>query len=240
MTPTFCESVLECVTQQINDTYEVFQQVHPDFVSSGGKVTLAGHSLGSVIVWDLLTILKDFNNQEDIICSTADEVKDNFLAPISPILVDSNIDVDSKVSSSNMNAVGVESETLIPKFVFKNASHHHHGTWGPSLSKQIKRALQFHPECTILLGSPLGMFLSLRGAHGAFDEMRIKARNENTILSGDKQRTSSSKVGVKNEKSRLIENDGTSSDHPTVSPFFLPTNKFFNIFHPRYVNPLTL
>eukprot|EP00541_Cyclophora_tenuis_P013169 CAMPEP_0116576512 /NCGR_PEP_ID=MMETSP0397-20121206/20575_1 /TAXON_ID=216820 /ORGANISM="Cyclophora tenuis, Strain ECT3854" /LENGTH=51 /DNA_ID=CAMNT_0004105565 /DNA_START=1 /DNA_END=153 /DNA_ORIENTATION=+ len=36
LTPTFCETVLECVTSQIEDLYHGFQQVHPTFLANGG------------------------------------------------------------------------------------------------------------------------------------------------------------------------------------------------------------
>ena len=180
MTPAFCESVLECVTRQINDTYEVFKQVHPDFESSGGKVSLAGHSLGSVIVWDLLTILKDFNNQDDMVCVS--EVNDHCIAPMSPLYVDTKIDNDSMDDNNIKESSSSDATRTAPKLISKNVSHHHHGTWGPSLPKEIEHTLSFQPECTILLGSPLGMFLSLRGAHGAFDEMRINNDIEKEIF----------------------------------------------------------
>jgi hypothetical protein len=54
----------------------------------------------------------------------------------------------------------------------ENANEAKHGSWGPSLPKPMVRCLPFVPEFTILLGSPLGLFLSLRGAHAVFDELR--------------------------------------------------------------------
>ena len=58
-TPEFCEQVLNCVASKINDSYEKFKDIHKEFVKIGGTCSLVGHSLGSVITWDLLSVLSD-------------------------------------------------------------------------------------------------------------------------------------------------------------------------------------
>jgi hypothetical protein len=65
LTPNFCFEVLECVTDQIIEIYSIFRKTHPDFVSNGGKCSLVGHSLGSVIIWDLLSLLKEKHGGTD-------------------------------------------------------------------------------------------------------------------------------------------------------------------------------
>ena len=189
-------------------------------------------------MWDLLTILQDFNNQDDMIISnTVNEVNGNCIAPMSPLYVDTKIDTDSMDENNIKESSSSDTTRTAPKLTSKNVSHHHHGTWGPSLPKEIEHTLSFQPECTILLGSPLGMFLSLRGAHGAFDEMRINndieknnKKNENTIVTVEHQ---NSAAGVENNVNGVVENDTTTTKQPSVSSFSLPTTKFFNIFHPR-------
>ena len=49
LTPNFCHEVLECVTDQIIASFKIFQKANPEFLESGGKCSLLGHSLGSVI-----------------------------------------------------------------------------------------------------------------------------------------------------------------------------------------------
>lgn len=126
LTPAFCSQVLETVTKQICEMYETFCKVHPDFILNGGTITLAGHSLGSVICWDLLAVLKEHLEGKP---TPTDEITSVFAT----------------------------------------------GGWGPPIS--VAQHLPFEPDQTIFLGSPLGMFLTLRGAHPALDAMRKNGQN---------------------------------------------------------------
>ena len=56
--------------------------------------------------------------------------------------------------------------------VVKDANQAKNGSWGPSLSKPLRRHLPLVPDFTMFLGSPIGLFLTLRGAHAVFDDMR--------------------------------------------------------------------
>ena len=55
MTPDFRERIIRHVCKQLNDTYKKFCQYNPKFVANGGRVSLIGHSLGSVILFDILS-----------------------------------------------------------------------------------------------------------------------------------------------------------------------------------------
>lgn len=124
LTPNFCQAVLQRVTQQLSTLYQAFGKVHASF---DGPVSIMGHSLGSVIVWDLLSLQKDQRQQQQQ-------------------QTDATTTVRAKPSP-----------------------------WGPSLPDNGQVAtLPFAVHTAIFLGSPLGMFLSLRGAHKAFDEMRLQ------------------------------------------------------------------
>lgn len=173
LTPNFCEAVLETVTEQINELYNRFQLVHPDFLTSGGKFSLAGHSLGSVICWDLLAVLKQSGSH------------------VSPL--------ESKCGVSLAGKAGYQAYAQS-----EHADNAHNGTYGPSLNKPMKQIIPFVPEHTLFLGSPLGIFLTLRGAHPVFDEMRLQSKRSEEML-----------------------------EVPSVSPFTLPTKSLYNIFHPR-------
>ncbi|XP_060712470.1 phospholipase DDHD2-like isoform X1 [Hemiscyllium ocellatum] len=50
--PTYCQTIVDTVANEMNRLLTVFQQRNPDF--SGG-VSVAGHSLGSLILFDILT-----------------------------------------------------------------------------------------------------------------------------------------------------------------------------------------
>ncbi|XP_061116244.1 LOW QUALITY PROTEIN: phospholipase DDHD2-like [Conger conger] len=50
--PTYCQTIVDTVSSEVNRLYHLFQQRHPQFT---GAVSVAGHSLGSLILFDLLT-----------------------------------------------------------------------------------------------------------------------------------------------------------------------------------------
>ncbi|GKY93335.1 hypothetical protein MPSEU_000301100 [Mayamaea pseudoterrestris] len=188
LTPNFCQATLECVSSQICDLHAKFNQVHPEF-KNNGKCSLIGHSLGSVICWDLLAILK---NQQD-----QDQGKEG--ATTTPLSPDpKNVGYQAYAYQGDENAATPE-----------------HGTWGPSLTRAMTVTLPFEPDCTLFLGSPIGLFLTLRGAHAVFDEMRCQA--------------------VEEAKKRLVAAKGSPDESmtvPSASPFTLPTRALYNIFHP--------
>nr|XP_023655845.1 phospholipase DDHD2-like [Paramormyrops kingsleyae] len=50
--PTYCQTIVDTVATELNRLYHLFQQRHPDFA---GHVSVLGHSLGSLILFDILT-----------------------------------------------------------------------------------------------------------------------------------------------------------------------------------------
>lgn len=204
LTPAFCEAVLECVTEQINDLYGTFQRVHPEFLPTGGKCSLVGHSLGSVICWDLLSILKDSTMHRAAKAAAASE--DGSAA-------DSPLDLYG-VSVASEDSVEVGYQMYARQ---EHANKARNGTWGPTLTKPMDEfSIPFVPECTVFLGSPIGIFLTLRGAHPVFDLLRKAAVEEVQIIA------TMAKPGTPNIPTEL----------PTSSPFTLPTTSLYNIFHP--------
>mmetsp|Transcript_16423 Transcript_16423/g.38833 ORF Transcript_16423/g.38833 Transcript_16423/m.38833 type:complete len:341 (+) Transcript_16423:1023-2045(+) len=172
LTPAFCQAVIENVTEQINDLYRMFLKIHPNFASSGGECSLVGHSLGSVICWDILSILKESQDKE------------NAFAGIS----------------------FVENEMVYNAYARKrHANVAQYGTWGPTLATPIKATIPFTPKATIFLGSPVGMFLTMRGCRPVFDAMRKPERGNDDVSM----------------------NEGI----PRTSPFELPTASLYNIFN---------
>eukprot|EP00980_Cylindrotheca_fusiformis_P007714 scaffold1637_cov108-Cylindrotheca_fusiformis.AAC.3 len=141
LTPNFCYEVLECVTDQIISIYEVFKKNNPGFLENGGKCSLTGHSLGSVICWDLLAQKAPKNDDNGVHIT-----KDGFSSDVGY----------QKYAGSDM----------------KKKENADFGSWGPSLPKPLDKTLPFEPDFTLFLGSPVGLFLTLRGAHPVFDQMR--------------------------------------------------------------------
>ncbi|XP_041642581.1 phospholipase DDHD2 [Cheilinus undulatus] len=50
--PTYCQTIVDTVSSEINKLHTLFKQRHPEFK---GAVSVVGHSLGSLILFDLLT-----------------------------------------------------------------------------------------------------------------------------------------------------------------------------------------
>jgi len=184
LTPEFCEKVLKVVTDRICDTFDRFQTVHGDFLD-GGTCSLIGHSLGSVIVWDLLSILKDNSNLE----TEGDERHKDYSSCSLPLFKGST-------PSSYQAFIDETDDHSDIKF----------GTWGPSITEKLTKTIPFIPKFSWFLGSPLGMFLSLRGAQPLFNDMRLKSLSD--------------------KGSTTEENDNYPS-----SPFSLPSGSVYNIFH---------
>mmetsp|Transcript_31852 Transcript_31852/g.46433 ORF Transcript_31852/g.46433 Transcript_31852/m.46433 type:complete len:674 (-) Transcript_31852:279-2300(-) len=214
MAPEFCETTLDCVVSQIHDLYHGFQTVHPTFIEDGGKCSIIGHSLGSVIVWDLLSLLKeDIERQKAQKMGTGEGTDDD---PIVPLDLGTGVSVSS--TSNNGDAadcppVGYQAYAVDEDKIGDTARR---GAWGPTLHKQLTKTLPFNPDFTFFLGSPLGLFLTLRGAHPVFDEMRIFAKTDVMEVNGD-------------------DNDVVYVENPTSpysSPFTLPSGAIYNIFHP--------
>jgi hypothetical protein len=75
----------------------------------------------------------------------------------------------------------------------------------PVIKTKMTNILPFEPHFTCFLGSPLGLFLTLRGANAVFEQL-------NTLPSG------------------IVGDDEGISQH--ISPFTLPSGAVYNIFHP--------
>lgn len=50
--PTYCQTIVDTVASEVNRLHSLFKQRHPEF---HGAVSVVGHSLGSLILFDLLT-----------------------------------------------------------------------------------------------------------------------------------------------------------------------------------------
>jgi hypothetical protein len=54
MTPKYRELIVRTVTEEVNRVYNLFIEHNPNFKKIGGKVSIYGHSLGSIIAFDVL------------------------------------------------------------------------------------------------------------------------------------------------------------------------------------------
>ncbi|XP_004365423.2 Ddhd2 protein [Capsaspora owczarzaki ATCC 30864] len=75
MTPRHHETVIAHLTAQLNAVYDLFTARHPNFVSNGGRVSIMGHSLGSILSFDILCRKTDaLRNASEDTTETADDL----------------------------------------------------------------------------------------------------------------------------------------------------------------------
>jgi hypothetical protein len=216
MTPEFCQQVLTCVTEQICNLYKKFRDCHPFFVSHGGKCSLVGHSLGSVIIWDLLSVLK--RKQEDDKSGQSREVS------------------CAGIASNIMDGLCVSQFSSAPPDLLSSEDN----TYMPTLKRPMESALPFMPDSVFLLGSPLGLFLTLRGANTIFESLRERSCDKDTIQAS----AISKSEAESSSETQVTELPAEAATQPQdlkprcldverdVSPFVLPCGALFNIFNP--------
>jgi hypothetical protein len=111
MTPSYKRKMMEVVTAELNRVYRKFIHHNPDFIERGGKVSILGHSLGSLLALDIL------NHQ-----------------PFSP----------------------TQYQPIPSSPVYEKYISFDHGSYNPV-------ALDFPVTNFFALGSPIGLFLLLKG-----------------------------------------------------------------------------
>nr|XP_031547391.1 phospholipase DDHD2 isoform X2 [Vicugna pacos] len=72
--PTYCQTIVDTVASEMNRIYKLFLQRNPYFK---GGVSIAGHSLGSLILFDILTNQKDSLGDTDSKKDSPDIVMDH-------------------------------------------------------------------------------------------------------------------------------------------------------------------
>lgn len=118
--PKFCQHIIEIVSGSLNKLYTLFCQRNPQF--SGG-ISLAGHSLGSLILFDLLAHQKaEPENRENLVAKEGEE------------------EHHAEPTNYQMGLAGTTGQPLIsyPQLLFTASNF-------------------------FALGSPIGMFVTVRG-----------------------------------------------------------------------------
>ncbi|XP_051541665.1 phospholipase DDHD2 [Myxocyprinus asiaticus] len=209
---TYCQTIVDTVASEINRLHSLFLQRHPHFT---GYVSLAGHSLGSLILFDLLT------NQESSSEGTAhDELEDPHIETACcsyenleealrdqgfeehlKVLQREQVDMESLMlcSEKDLKDIGMplgprkkimnyvkkwkhsrtggghaaQTETYTPSLGMRSAREHQNPTTSAVDYQHFDVGigqvsidypqLAFHPQAFFAMGSPIGMFLIVRG-----------------------------------------------------------------------------
>ncbi|XP_049282213.1 mucin-2 isoform X1 [Anopheles funestus] len=138
--PMFCQSIIDAVGKSLNRLYALFCQRNPSF---NGRVSLAGHSLGSLILFDLLCHQKRAEQKQPSEPENSENPDDDSVSPL-----------------ASHHAV-VKHRPLVRK-----CSQQINYEVGPAGTGQPYIAypqLMFQPKMFFALGSPIGMFVTIRG-----------------------------------------------------------------------------
>nr|XP_044987359.1 phospholipase DDHD2 isoform X2 [Jaculus jaculus] len=173
--PTYCQTIVDTVASEMNRIYTLFLQRNPDFK---GGVSIAGHSLGSLILFDILTNQKDsFGDNENekgahnIVMDQGDmptleeDLKKLQLSEFFNIFEKEKVDKEAlSFHRTTMSA----SEASMPKESeccsgAKDAKEDDCLDIGIGQVSVKYPRLIYKPEIFFAFGSPIGMFLTVRG-----------------------------------------------------------------------------
>ncbi|KAM8716630.1 hypothetical protein ACLKA7_003500 [Drosophila subpalustris] len=138
--PKYCQKIMNTVADALNEVYLKYRMRHPEF---NGGVSLAGHSLGSLILFDLLCHQKPLKESEEENKENPDQLpqKNNQSAEPKQVQLPNN-------------------DQMLPKQVSYAMGLGPAGTGQPVINYT---QLIFHPKKFFALGSPIGMFVTIRG-----------------------------------------------------------------------------
>ncbi|NWT75070.1 DDHD2 Phospholipase, partial [Prunella himalayana] len=188
---TYCQTIVDTVASEMNRLHRLFLQRNPHF---RGGVSIAGHSLGSLILFDLLTNQKA-DPQEDEHCAQGtrttssmggiEEVKEILkkleLSEYCDVFEKEKMDRQALFlcTEKNLKEMGIplgprmkilhyissEAETKVC-FLHGLCSCHHIPSPGIPLTQgplSNYPQLNYKPTIFFAFGSPIGMFLTVRG-----------------------------------------------------------------------------
>ncbi|KAK2586202.1 hypothetical protein KPH14_001465 [Odynerus spinipes] len=139
--PIYCQTIMQTVGNEMSRLYTLFKERNPDF---NGAIYLGGHSLGSLIVFDLLCHQKppakeEVEEENGVEVNSEKRLENDNVGPIQPLPAPVLKRRLSKKISYVMGAAG---------------------TGQPYINYP---QLNFHPRAFFALGSPIGMFVTVRG-----------------------------------------------------------------------------
>ncbi|XP_041855909.1 phospholipase DDHD2 isoform X2 [Melanotaenia boesemani] len=215
--PTYCQTIVDTVASEINRLHALFKQRHPEF---NGAVSVVGHSLGSLILFDLLTNQRNESEARGRVppgepsCvnrSTLEQILTRLgLEQFLDTLQAENLDLESLAlcQDSDLKDLGIPLgprkkilNYIKRKGLSETAAVHHESQIPPHVTNDgnqcsgltpqqshFHRAqsvtsavdyeyfdvgigqvsidypqLAFHPQTFFAFGSPIGMFLTVRG-----------------------------------------------------------------------------
>ncbi|EDM09067.1 rCG43036 [Rattus norvegicus] len=194
--PTYCQTIVDTVASEMNRIYTLFLQRNPDFK---GGVSIAGHSLGSLILFDILTNQKDsigdidsekgsLSTAEDLgdVSTLEEELKKLQLSEFVTVFEKEKVDREALALctdrdlqemgiplgprkkilnhfSATKSSVGINRPTMSASEVNIPKEKGDYLDVGIGQVSVKYPRLNYKPEIFFAFGSPIGMFLTVRG-----------------------------------------------------------------------------
>lgn len=163
--PVYCQTIVDAVGQRMNRLYRLFRDRNPSFA---GTVALAGHSLGSLILFDILLHQGDCGVGHLAGCQPKTDLSSVLrslgLEAYLPVLVERGVDSLHLCSDRELEEMGIPEGPRQKLLSYLRAGPGHElGTAGTGQLLVNYPRLEFQPSCFFALGSPIAMFLVVRG-----------------------------------------------------------------------------
>ncbi|NXV89106.1 DDHD1 Phospholipase, partial [Calonectris borealis] len=138
--PLYRDELVKGLQQELNRLYTLFCSRNPEFEEKGGKVSIVSHSLGCVITYDIMTGWNPVRLYEQLLQKEEEELEDRWMSYEEQRLLE---------------------ELYITKQRLREIEERLHGLKASTVSKPP--VLKFKVENFFCMGSPLAVFLALRG-----------------------------------------------------------------------------
>ncbi|XP_035746620.1 phospholipase DDHD1 [Egretta garzetta] len=138
--PLYRDELVKGLQQELNRLYTLFCSRNPEFEEKGGKVSIVSHSLGCVITYDIMTGWNPVRLYEQLLQKEEEELEDPWMSYEEQRLLE---------------------ELYITKQRLREIEERLHGLKASTVSKPP--VLKFKVENFFCMGSPLAVFLALRG-----------------------------------------------------------------------------
>ncbi|XP_035407092.1 phospholipase DDHD1 isoform X2 [Cygnus atratus] len=138
--PLYRDELVKGLQQELNRLYTLFCSRNPEFEEKGGKVSIVSHSLGCVITYDIMTGWNPVRLYEQLLQKEEEELEESWMSYEEQRLLE---------------------ELYITKQRLKEIEERLQGLKASTISKTP--VLKFKVENFFCMGSPLAVFLALRG-----------------------------------------------------------------------------
>ncbi|RMB98541.1 hypothetical protein DUI87_24755 [Hirundo rustica rustica] len=138
--PLYRDELVKGLQQELNRLYSLFCSRNPEFEEKGGKVSIVSHSLGCVITYDIMTGWNPVRLYEQLLQKEEEELEERWMSYEEQRLLE---------------------ELYVTKQRLREIEERLHELKASIISKPP--VLKFKVENFFCMGSPLAVFLALRG-----------------------------------------------------------------------------